>query len=229
MRRSFLGTIPRSGIIRLGSPALTCAALCMSTAACGSGSATASHQPSSAPPAVGAASTPTSTASPASGSLGATSPTTPPAACPGIGLTVTRGSWIGTLGHGGFELRFHNHSRATCTMTGYPGVAALTVAGQQAVQAHRTLRGYQGGLPSGMTVPPTVTLAPGQTSYARVEWIENPVNSETSCPSYPAILVTPPNTTVSTRLKVSGASGNGIYLCASLEVHPVTAKEIPAS
>jgi hypothetical protein len=133
------------------------------------------------------------------------------------------------LGHGGFELMFRNDSGATCTMTGYPGVAALTAAGRQAVQAYRTLRGYQGGLPPSVNVPPTVTLAPGHASYAHVEWVEAEVNGETSCPSYPAILVTPPNTTVSTRLKVAGANGTGIYLCASLEVHPVTSEKAPVS
>ena len=130
------------------------------------------------------------------------------------------------MGHGGLELLFRNDSGAPCTMTGYPGVAALTAAGRQAVQAHRTLRGYQGGLPYGVNVPPTVTLAPGQVSYAHVEWVEA---GGTSCPSYPAILVTPPNTTVSTRLNVAGANGPGFYLCASLEVHPVTSEKAAAS
>lgn len=125
------------------------------------------------------------------------------APCAGADLSVTRTAWVGTAGHGGFALLFRNDSTTACTLTGYPGVAALTATGRQAAQATRTLHGYQqGGLPPGVSMPPTVALAPGQSAAAGLEWIENAGPGQASCPVYPAILVTPPNTTASTRLRV---------------------------
>ncbi len=143
-------------------------------------------------------------------------------ACTDAELTVSTGPFAGTLGHGGFSVTLNNHSTTSCTLTGYPGVDALTATGQQAVQASRTLRGYQGGLPTGGNTPPVVTLEPGRSAVAGVEWIEVPTGSQTSCPSYPAILVTPPNTTGPTRLPAPH-----LYLCRDLEVHPVTSTSGP--
>jgi len=98
---------------------------------------------------------------------------------------------------------------------GYPGVAALTTQGVQAQQAQRELNGYLGGLENSTTLP-LVVLASGQTASALVEGTDNPVNGASSCPSYPALLVTPPGFTVSTKVSVGGFPG-----CSNLEVHPV--------
>jgi hypothetical protein len=207
----------RAPTARASLPALIGAALCLSTTSCGSDSTAPAGSPALAPPASSAAAptasgTPGTSAAPASPAL--------PAACAGASLTVTTSPWVGTAGHGGFALQFRNHSAAACTLTGYPGVAALTAAGRQAVQATRTLRGYQqGGLPPGATTPPTVMLAPGQTAAAGLEWIENPGPGQASCPAYPAILVTPPGTTTSARLPAPH-----LYLCRDLQIHPVTSR-----
>jgi hypothetical protein len=112
-------------------------------------------------------------------------------------------------------LVFTNESQATCSLSGYPGVAGLDAQGVQVVQAQRTLNGYLGGLPPGTTAPPTVSLAPGQTASAVVEGTDMPLGSATSCPSYPALLVTPPDLTDSVHLEAA------LPGCSPIQVHPV--------
>jgi Protein of unknown function (DUF4232) len=126
------------------------------------------------------------------------------------------------LGHQDQVILFTNQSQSTCALSGYPGVAGLDAQGNQAVQAERTPNGYLGGLQSGTTTP-SVSLAPGQTASAIVEGTDNPVGSATSCPSYPTLLVTPPNLTVSVRVTVTGLGTNppGLPGCSQIEVHPV--------
>lgn len=127
------------------------------------------------------------------------------------------------LGHQDQVILFTNQSQSTCTLSGYPGVAGLDAHGNQVVQAERTLSGYLGGLQNGATTPPTVTLNPGQTASATVEGTDNPIGSATSCPYYPALLVTPPNLTESVRVTVSdlGTNPPGLPGCSQIEVHPV--------
>lgn len=119
------------------------------------------------------------------------------------------------LGHEGQVILFTNDSKSTCTLSGYPGVAALDEQGNQVVQAERTLNGYLGGLQNGATTPPTVASAPGQSASAQVEGTDVPVAPATSCPSYPALLVTPPNLTTSVRVTT------GLPGCSPLQIHPV--------
>jgi hypothetical protein len=112
-------------------------------------------------------------------------------------------------------LVFTNQSQSTCLLYGYPGVAGLDAQGNQVVQAQRTLNGYLGGLGNGATSPPTVRLAPGQAASATVEGTDVPVGAATTCPDYPALLVTPPNLTVSVHVAA------GLPGCSPIEVHPV--------
>lgn len=121
---------------------------------------------------------------------------------------------MGGVGHIGVTVVFTNRSRTTCSLYGYPGVAALNAAGQQVVQAVRTTSGYLGGVASGATAP-IVDLQPGQSASATVEGTDVPVGSATSCPTYPRLLVTPPNTTVSTTVTAS------LPGCSPVQVHPV--------
>ncbi len=102
-------------------------------------------------------------------------------------------------------------------MTGYPGVVALDASGHQVAQAQRSPSGYFGGLPPGQTTPITVTLQPGSTASAQIEDTDNPINGATSCPSYQAFLVTPPNDLQSVKVTDS----NGFPGCSTLRVHPV--------
>ena len=127
------------------------------------------------------------------------------------------------LGHQDQVILFTNQSQSTCALSGYPGVAGLDTQGNQAVQAERTTNGYLGGLQSGTTSLPSVSLASGQTASAIVEGTDNPVGSARSCPSYPTLLVTPPNLTVSVRVTVTGLGTNppGLPGCSPIQVHPV--------
>jgi hypothetical protein len=126
----------------------------------------------------------------------------------------------GAAGHENQVLVFTNDSRSICTLTGYPGVAGLNSAGQQAVQAHRSLGGYMGGLAPGVTALPVVSLGPGQTASAVVEGTDNPLGSQ-PCPHYPALLITPPNLTEQVQVQVSDLGTQGFPGCSSIEVHPV--------
>lgn len=119
---------------------------------------------------------------------------------------------------------FVNAGSSSCTLNGYPGVAALNAQGQQVAQAQRAPSGMLGGLPNGSTTPPVVTLGAGQTASASVEGSDVPSGTATSCTSYPSFLVTPPNETHSVTITASaGGSGSsqGFPGCAPITVNPV--------
>jgi Protein of unknown function (DUF4232) len=118
------------------------------------------------------------------------------------------------MGHIGIVLAFKNTSAQTCKLTGYPGVAGLNAAGAQVIQATRTLNGYMQVLPAGQG-PPVVTLTTGQSASAFVEGTDVPVGGATSCPTYPKLLVTPPNTTQQVTIDMSMPG------CSPVQVHPV--------
>jgi Protein of unknown function (DUF4232) len=119
------------------------------------------------------------------------------------------------VGHEDQVILFTNSSQSPCTLSGYPGVAGLDAQDTQVVQAERTLSGYLGGLENGAATPPIVSLLPGKAASATVEGTDVPVGSATSCPSYPALLVTPPNLTLSVRVTP------GLPGCSPLQIHPV--------
>jgi len=64
-------------------------------------------------------------------------------------------------------------------------------------------------------MPKEVTLVTGQSASAIVEGTDVPTGNATSCPSYPKLLVTPPNATESV---VVNAVMPG---CSPIEIHPV--------
>jgi hypothetical protein len=112
---------------------------------------------------------------------------------------------------------FTNISSTTCTLTGYPGVAALDARGSQVAQAERI---------GGAQAPPvtTVTLAQGQTASAAVSGTAVPTGTATRCPYYaPSLLVTPPDLTRSVGVSIAGSSFGtmGFPGCGVLRVAPV--------
>ncbi len=125
-------------------------------------------------------------------------------------LSITTSSNDG-MGHIGVVLIFTNASTTPCTEVGYPGVAALTSTGVQAMQAIRTLSGYLVGTPALQTI----TLAHGESASAIVEGTDVPSGDATSCPTYPQLLVTPPNATESVTIDAV------LPGCSPIEVHPV--------
>jgi hypothetical protein len=73
-----------------------------------------------------------------------------------------------------------------------------------------------GGLPAGTDTPPVLVLGYKTVVSAIVEWSDVPSGAATSCPSYPHILITPPNTS-ETILFAPPLAG------CDLTVHPVVA------
>ncbi|HVC14496.1 MAG TPA: DUF4232 domain-containing protein [Acidimicrobiales bacterium] len=194
----------------VGGVALACSA-------CGGGSPSASRTShrshhkthtsrpttTTAPPT--SSSTPTSTTSAAPGTT----------RCTFADLSISHGQGGAGLGHEGGPLLFKNTGSSTCTLSGYPGVAALNATGQQVSQAQRSPNGYLGGMETGSTAPPVVTLAPGATASALVEGTDVPEGTASSCPTYPALLVTPPTSTHSQRVTLP------LPGCSPLQIHPV--------
>jgi hypothetical protein len=150
--------------------------------------------------------------------LPTTSTTTTPtgvALCAGANVGVSGKMASAAAGHQGVVVLFVNNGSTSCVVFGYPGAAGLNASGVQVVQAQRTLTGMMGGLAPGVTALPRITLAPGQTASAVVEGTDVPSGTETSCPAYPSLLVTAPNTKVSVTIPLS------LPGCSGLQVHPV--------
>ena len=135
--------------------------------------------------------------------------------CTGAAVGVSGQQASAAAGHQGVVLLFVNNGSASCLLYGYPGVAGLDASGAQVVQATRTLIGMMGGLAPGVTTLPKITLSPGQKASAVVEGSDVVQGTETSCPTYAALLVTPPNTMTSVKVPFS------LPGCSPIEVHPV--------
>jgi len=200
---------------------LTTAALGLGLTACTSvGGTTAPTIRSSTAASTGSSTTTASASAPTSGST----PTTAPAptgtqaggtpatpACTGAQISVGDGQSNGAAGHIGIPLLFMNVSDHTCTLYGFPGVAGLNANNQQAVQAQRVTQGYLG-----TSTVSTVTLAPGASASALLSAVDVPSGNATGCPSYGALLVTPPGTRQSTRVVLAPVPG-----CPTLQIYPV--------
>ncbi len=136
-------------------------------------------------------------------------------ACRGQDLAVGSAGRGVAGGHGGLVLLFTNRGSAPCTLRAYPGMDALDGSGRVLAHAQRTPRGFIGGLPPGVTRPPTLTVLRGQTVSALSEW--DNIQGGGGCPSVSArIAVTPPNTTTTSTLP------DQVPTC-NLQIHPVVA------
>jgi hypothetical protein len=144
--------------------------------------------------------------------------------CTTADLAVSALKFEAGLGNVAEWIAFKNVGETLCTLTGYPGVAALDGRGVQVQQARRSVAAYLGGLGPYLE-PPTVPLEPGQVATATVDGSDNPVGG-TSCPYFPALLVTVPDETGSIVLEGVGWQGptfsaQGFPGCAPLTVTPV--------
>jgi hypothetical protein len=119
-------------------------------------------------------------------------------------------------------LGFVNTSKTSCTLTGYPQVAALDVQGTQVAQAEPLPPGPESPWVTGATTPPSVTLNPGQTASAIIQGTAVPTGWATSCPSYPAFLVTPPNQTQPVIVTAVHGYGPGPFPgCSPIKINPI--------
>jgi hypothetical protein len=139
-------------------------------------------------------------------------------------LRVSLGASEVALGNIGQAILFTNVSQTPCTMSGYPGVAALNTHGGQAAEAIRLLSGMVGGLQNNATSAPVVTLAPGQIGSAEIEGSDNPVGAATSCVYYPAFYITPPDDFDPAFVYagvVQGSNISGFPGCSPISVNPM--------
>jgi hypothetical protein len=127
--------------------------------------------------------------------------------CRSATLAISVGESSGAAGHTMVPVVFKNTGSASCTLFGFPGVAALDSAGHQAAQATRT------STPS----PTRVTLPAGASASALVTATSVPSGTATSCPTWVGLLVTPPNDTQSSKLSVQ------LPGCPGFTVGPVVA------
>lgn len=137
-----------------------------------------------------------------------------PTPCWSDQIAVTASPARGAVGHRALTLVFALAGGAEpCTLTGYPGVDSG--AGGPVIHAERTPRGYMGGLPAGVDVPPTVILSLSTQGQAVVEGMAVDGNGA-ACPTYTELIVIPPDTTNVFTVPAS------IDAC-TLQVHPITA------
>lgn len=169
-------------------------------AACGGGT-----------PSATSSTTTSSSTTPRGSSTTTTQPTIPN--CTTAQLQVTAGMSSGAAGTIGQVVLFTNVSTSTCLLHAFPGVAGLDAAGNQVVQATRevNLTPFTGSTAS----LPTIQLTPGSTASALVLGSDVPVGPATSCVTYAALLVTPPNAFQSVHVNAS------LPGCSGLRVGPV--------
>jgi hypothetical protein len=212
--------------VRLLLAVTVAAGSALAIAACGSGSGSTAAPPQSAATTTSTTApvsttttttTVTASSSPVSSSATTTSGARARAArvtpgCRSGEIAVSVAAAVAGLGHVGEPLVFENVGRAACFLTGYPGVALAAGGGHQ-VQVRRTPNGYLGGLSPTATSNPVVRLRPGDKASALLEG-EDGTGSGGACPSYVALLVTPPNQTVTSRV------ARPTSICDS-QIHPV--------
>jgi hypothetical protein len=140
-------------------------------------------------------------------------------ACTNSSLRTTLHSADAATMHEGEVLVFTNVSKQTCTVSGYPG-AAIEYKSSTLLNAARTLNGYMGD-GQNLSSPPQVTLKPGASASAVVEWVEN-AGQRCYANRAGTLHVTPPNTTATVALGGTLTVGqNGI--CSGFDIHPVVA------
>lgn len=118
------------------------------------------------------------------------------------------------MGHRALTLMFTLAGGAQpCTLTGYAWVDSG--AGGPPIHAQQTPRGYMGGLPGDVDVPPSVLLSITAQGQAIVEGVAVDGSGD-PCPTYTDLRVNPPNTEIVLTVPAT------IEAC-ELQVHPVTA------
>jgi hypothetical protein len=134
----------------------------------------------------------TTTAS-ATATPGTPSPASPASveACAVSQLKVSLSNTGALAGQAGGYLKFTNHSRTPCRMTGWPVVIALTAAGTATPLQHA--RSTMFGAWHYTAPPPVMTLKPGDSAYAVVEADNQPAGNNAHCPApYVRLRVSPP-------------------------------------
>lgn len=218
------------GITRLAGATLAATVVLGAAAACvGSSAGTGATSGASSPSTSGAAASASASSgailtgsSPSTNSGAGHSTEAGASACTGSAIQVAVKSAGAAMNHFGDVLIFTNRGGSACTLRGYPGVAVVK-GSTTLLNATRTLTGYMAADP-GTSSPPLVTLAPGKSASAMVEWAGNA--GEACYPNATGTLeATPPNTRSTSSFGTLTLGDNGI--CAGFEVHPVTSGVLP--
>jgi Protein of unknown function (DUF4232) len=132
-----------------------------------------------------------------------------PPPCDGGILIAHLADEMGAAGTQGADIVLHNNGSVACTMQGYTNIQGI--AGAQVVQLGVThsaggtmLNNNNGKLPA----VSLVTLQPGADAYVAIEH-SDVTTGPTQCPSFTALLVTPPQGHDAVRVNSSGS----ILLC----------------
>jgi Protein of unknown function (DUF4232) len=166
----------------------------------------------------GAAASATTTAS-ATATPGTPSPASIEA-CATSQLKVSLSNTGALAGQAGGYLKFTNHSRTPCRMTGWPVVIALTAAGTATPLQHA--RSTMFGAWHYTAPPPVMTLKPGDSAYAVVEADSQAAGNNAHCPApYVRLRVSPPGDSGSVTVS-AWLPGADSYLpaCASASGSP---------
>lgn len=102
--------------------------------------------------------------------------------CDGPTLAVSVGNGEGAAGTVHYPILFTNRGDTSCYLQGFPGVAAANVGGAANVNATRD---------TGVRAT-RIVLATGRTAHADLA-VRNVPPGSAACPSYPVLLVTPPD------------------------------------
>jgi hypothetical protein len=132
--------------------------------------------------------------------------------CATSALKVSLGPANGTAGTTFYPLKFVNTSKTSCTLSGYPGVSAVTSSGKQignpAARVNSKFR--------------TVTLAPGKQQSASVGIVDTGNFSAATCKPVTAagLRIIPPNQSQSVTLKKKFSTCSSTAT-TSLQVRPI--------
>jgi len=140
----------------------------------------------------------------------ATGPTT--TACATSALKISLGPANGTAGTTFYPLKFVNTSKTSCTLTGYPGVSAVTSSGKQiGNSASRSGGKFR-----------TVTLAPGKQQSSSIGIVDTGNFSPSACAPVTAagLKIFPPNQSKSVTIKKKFSTCSSTST-TSLSVKPI--------
>lgn len=124
----------------------------------------------------------------------------------------------------GVRISYRNRDTEPCSLTGYPGASAVNGSGAVLADARRSPSGLFEAVKSGVTLPGEYGITPDGVVYAVIEWGVSDFG-QGSCVTASDLLSTPPDTTATSSLGISGR------LC-DLQVHPLISPEedaVPSS
>ncbi len=111
-----------------------------------------------------------------------------------------------------------NTSSTECSLKGYPGMQLLSASG--ASLPTNVIRGGSFLTAKANQPPGVVVLPPGQAAAYSLTYGDNPVGTETSCPTSAKVEITPPNdyTYAVVTARITACDGGDIYVSPVYQV-----------